>query len=144
MTATLWPECCEDAEELIVAWMQPLRRSSVNRRSGDPLPFTLITEAIPGQEDEQNGIAEAIVSVHTLCDKELGRAAAKEEAKKTHRRMLELSRGLDTITLTDGRLACVEYCTIFQRPIWVSFEDTQIIRKVGRYRIGLSYVSMTH
>ena len=142
MTVALFEQCCEDAEELVIAWLTPLRRAARDRKTGDPLPFTLVTQAIPGTENEEIGIAEAIVSVHTLCDKALGRAAAKDESKLTHRRMLELARGLDTITLNGGRPACVEYCTIFQPPIWVAYEDTQIYRKVGRYKLGLSYVDI--
>ena len=136
---TLLDECAEDAEELITAWMTAVRRSGSARQVGDPLPFTLIN-CITGTEDADLGIADPVVSVHTLCSKALGWGAAKDEAALTHRRMLELARYRDTITLNSARAAEVDYITVFQHPIWVTYEDTQILRKVGRYTIGLSYV----
>ncbi len=138
MTADLLDFAAEDAEELIVAWMAPLRSAASARQVGDPLPFTLITH-VTGTENEDLGLADPVVSVHTLCDKALGWAAAKDEAKTTHRRMLELSRHDPVITL-NGRYASVDYVQVFQSPIWVPFENAQILRKVGRYKLGLSYV----
>jgi len=139
MTADLLFECAEDAEELIIAWMAPLRRSGSARETGDPLPFTIVTQ-VTGPELPDLGLADPVVSVHTLCDKALGWGAAKNEAKRTHRRMLQLARYGDPITLNGGRQASVDYVTVFESPIWVLYEDTQILRKVGRYTIGLSYV----
>jgi hypothetical protein len=135
----LFPSQAEDTEELLAAWMAPLRRSGAARQTGDPLPFTLIT-CITGTEDPDLETADPVVSVHTLCNRALGWGAAKDEAALTHRRMLELARYRDTITLNGGRLAEVDYVHVFQHPIWVTYEDTQILRKVGRYTIGLSYV----
>ena len=137
--AALFADYAEDAEELMAAWLAPLRRSGSARQIGDPLPFTLIT-AITGTEDPDLEIADPVVSIHTLCDKALGWGAAKDEAQKTSRRMHELARYRDTITLNGGRAAEVDYVTVFQSPIWVPYEDTQILRKVGRYTLGLSYV----
>jgi hypothetical protein len=138
-TPDLLFECATDAEELVVAWLAPLRRSGSARQAGDPLPFTLVN-MITGTEDECLGLADPVVSVHTLCAKGLGWGAAKDEAQLTHRAMLELARYRDTITLNGGVLAEVDYINVFQSPIWVTYEDTQILRKVGRYTIGLSYV----
>lgn len=129
----------EDVEELLLAWYAPLGALGMSRKTGDPLPFTLI-RAVTGTENPDIGTADPVASVHTLCDKSLGWAAAKAAADMRHRRMLELARYLDTITMSDGRLASVDYVTVFQSPIWVDYEDTQIIRKVGRYTVGLSYV----
>ncbi len=139
MTAELLSWCAEDAEELIVAWLAPLRRAGTARQADDPLPFTLVRH-IAGTEDADLEIASPVVSVHTLCDKASGWAAAKTEATKTHRRMLLLARYRDTITLSDGRYGAVDYVTVTETPIWVAYESTQILRKVGRYQIGLSYV----
>lgn len=129
-----------DLEEIIVAWLQPLRYTAIARQVDDPLPMALVTE-VTGDEDDIIGIADPVVSVHTLCDRTLGYAAAKNEARNTHRRMLLLGRYLDAITLKDGRQAGVDYVSVFQRPRWVPYEDTQVLRKVGRYACGLSYVS---
>jgi hypothetical protein len=129
----------EDAEEMVIAWLAPLRRSGAEFRVGDPLPFTLVT-MIAGREDPYLETAEPVVSVHTLCDRSLGHEAAKDETELTHRRMLLLGRHLETITLTDGRQVDIDYMQVFASPIWVDYQDVSILRKVGRYRLGLSYL----
>ena len=123
MTVDLLYEAADDAEQVVIAWLKPLRRSGTARQTGDPLPFTLVTH-ITGTEDGDIGTAEAVMSVHTLCARSQGWSAAKDEAKLTHRRMLELARYRDTITLNDGTLTEVDYVSIFQSPIWVPYEDT--------------------
>ena len=138
-TPALSADVAADAEELIVAWMQPLRRSGTARQTGDPLPFTLVTQ-ITGTEDIDLEIADPVVSVHTLCSKTLGDGAAKTESQTTHRRMIELGRYRDDIIINGGQVINVDYVAVFQQQIWVTYEDTQILRKVGRYIIGLSYV----
>lgn len=140
MTVELIDEAAEDAEEVIVAWLAPLRRSAAIRRTGDPLPFTLVTH-ITGTECVDEGTADPIVSVHTLCDKSLGEDSALAECKLTHRRILRLARHLEDITLTDGRIANIDYLDVVESPIWVYYSD-QILRKVGRYQIGLSFVAV--
>jgi hypothetical protein len=127
-----------DAEELIIAWLVPLGRTSIERRTGDELPFRLVT-GVAGDEDPDLEIGAAVVSVHTLCARSDGSVAARNEAALTHQRMLELKH-LDTITLVDGTDVSVDYMRIFQPPLWLPYGDDQILRKVGRYRIGLSYV----
>lgn len=139
MSVELLDYAAPDAEVVAIAWLSPLRRSAATRQTGDPLPFTLVTH-IAGTEDADLGLADPVVSVHTLCDKSLGWAAAKDEANKTHRRMLLLARYQEPITLPDNSLAGVDYVKVFQSPIWVPYENTQILRKVGRYTLGLSYV----
>lgn len=128
------------AEELVVAWMQPLRYAAIARQASDPLPMTLVT-LITGDEDLDIGTADPVVSVHTLCARSAGFVAAKNESRLTHRRMLLLGRYLEPITLKDGRLASIDSLSVFQTPRWHPYEDTQILRKVGRYSLGLSYVS---
>jgi hypothetical protein len=54
--------------------------------------------------------------------------------------MLQLSRYLDTVTLSDNRLASVDYVKVFESPSWQLYNDVTILRSVGRYVIGLSYV----
>lgn len=132
----------EDAEELIIAWLQPLRPTAVQRETGDPLPFTLVVQ-VAGTEDADLELADPVVSVHTLVDRALGWDNAKSEARMTRRRMRELARYHDPITMSDGRLANVDYCNVFESERWVEYEDTQILRKVGRYQLGISYVPVT-
>lgn len=139
MTVEVFDRANQDAEELIIAWLAPLGRTSVERRSGDELPFRLVTH-VAGDENLDLEIGAAVVSVHTLCARSGGRVAARDEAALTHRRMIELGKYLDTINLADGTDTSVDYVQVFQPPLWVPYGDDQILRKVGRYRIGLSYV----
>lgn len=131
-------ECTEDVEEVVVAWLTPLRRCAAVRRAGDELPFTLVHH-IDGTEKPQEYTADELVSVHTLCDRALGEMAAKDEAKLTHRRMLLLAKTLPVIDLSDGRQASVDFVQIAETPRW-EFYSNEILRKVARYAIGLSYI----
>jgi hypothetical protein len=142
VTIELLDSAAEDAEEVLVAWLQPLRATAVQRETGDPLPFTIVTQ-VAGTEDVDLEIADPIVSVHILVDKALGWDNAKEEKKLTERRMSELARWQDYITMSDGRVANVDYVTVVEPQHKQPYEDTQIIRYVGRYQIGLSYVPVT-
>ena len=134
-------EAPDDAEEVVVNWMLPVRPSSSIRLISDPLPFTLITH-ITGSECEQESLSEPIVSVHTLCDKTLGISAAKDECKLTHSRMLRLARYVEDIKLSSGRIVNVDYVDVTESPIWVEYGDDAILQKVGRYRIGLTFVAV--
>jgi hypothetical protein len=141
LSAPLLPSYAEDVEELIVAWLSPLRRTGSARLEGDPLPFTLVN-GLPGTEDPNVGLAAPVVQVETLCARTLGWAAAKNESNLTHRRMTLLARSCDCggIILSDGLQAAIDYVTVDNSPSWLDYEDVMILRKVARYTIGLSYV----
>jgi hypothetical protein len=142
VTVSLNEDMADDAEEVVIAWMAPLRRSATVRDPlNDPLPFTLITH-IGGGEIEEESIAEPILSIHTLCDKQLGWSAAKEQCRLTHRRMLWLARHLENIPLTDGRIAGVDYVETLELPRWEPYGDDQILQKIGRYQIGFTFVAV--
>ena len=138
MTVPLGNYAPEDIETLIVAHLKPLRRCDIERKPGDPLPFTLVNH-IAGTESTNEGTADPVISVHTLCDKVTGAPAARDEATRTHRRMLSLLVD-PTIVLSGGRLVAVQYLDVVEQPRWEYYSDT-ILRKVGRYRIGLPYVA---
>lgn len=131
----------DDVETVVISWLSPLRRTANTRRSGDPLPFTLVTH-IAGEESVEESNADMVVSVHTLCDKSLGWVNARNEADDTHRRMLLLARYLEDVELADERYATIDYVDVFESPRWILYGDDQILRKVGSYRIGLSYVNV--
>lgn len=128
-----------NAEGLVSAWLAPVRRSGPVFRTGDPLPFTLITR-IGGDENFFIRLDDPIVSVHTLCDVELGYSAAAAEAQTTHDRMLELAWTLGPVIMPDGSHICVDYVKVFQPSVWRDYEDVTILRKVGRYKMGLPYL----
>ncbi len=142
MSVEILEEGVDDVEEIVVAWLQPLRRTAQTRRSGDPLPFTLVSH-VASEECADEFYTDELVSVHTMTDKALGVDNAKEEADATHRRMLLLGRYLEAVSLHDGRTATIDYVHSAGRPLWVPYGDDQILRKVGRYKIGLSYVTTT-
>lgn len=138
MTVPLGDYTPEDIETLLVAHLKPLRACAFERHPGDPLPFTLVHH-VTGTESANEGYADPVVSVHTLCDKTAGAPAARDAATATHRRMLLLLTH-PQITLADGRLVAVQYLEVEEQPRWEYYSDT-ILRKVGRYRIGLPFVA---
>lgn len=139
MTVELADQVAEDSEEVIIAWLAPLRDTANQRVMGDPLPFTMVAH-VAGNENPDEGTAAPVVSVHTFTSRDLGRANLKNETQTTHRRMLRLGKSCDTITLTDGRQVGVDYVDVVESPLFVPYGDEQILRKVGRYEVGLTYV----
>jgi hypothetical protein len=142
MTVDLGLYIPDDIETLIIAHLWPLRLPDPKRHVGsfrdatkDGLPFVLVTH-VTGTEDPSLSLADPVVSVHTLCDKALGATAARDEAQKTHRRMLLLTQG-GQITV-GSRTAGIDYLDVVEAPHWEFYSD-QILRKVGRYRLGLPY-----
>jgi hypothetical protein len=138
MTVDLLYQDAEDVEAVMVAWLAPLGDTAIVYRGGDPLPFRIVHH-IGGAEDSDEGTADPIVRVHTLSDRMLGWPAARDNARTTHRRILQLARYLDIFTLPDGRSVGVDYVKVLESPIWVPFEDDRIVRKVGTYQIGVAY-----
>lgn len=138
----LYPYSAEMTGKLLSAWLSPIRRSGTARRIDnppDPLPFTLITK-IGGTECPQQHTAEPLMSLHTLCDKNLGYEAAEAEADTTHRAMLELARSCDPILMPDGSTAVVDYTEVVQSQTPVIYDDVSILQWIGRYKLGLSYI----
>lgn len=144
MTVLLIDEVGEDAEEIVVAWLAPVLRSAVRRRATDPLPFALI-RCVVDTDDVDASFTTSIVSVHTLGDATIANAeaACADQAKTNHRRIIYLARNpLADIVLADSRVANVNYLETVQKPIWVDYENEQILRKVARYRIGHEFVAV--
>lgn len=143
-TTAIIDECADDAEELITAWLTPLAierggAAGVARLGTDPLPFYVVT-VITGAENVGMGTADPVFDVDVLCSKALGWPAAKTEARLVHRRILLLGRYSEAITLKSGRVAGIDDFEIREVPRWEDYEDVSILRKVGRYKTGLSYV----
>jgi hypothetical protein len=128
-----------DAEQLIIAWLQPLRPTAIARVGGDPLPFTLVHQ-VGGYENPCYGTADVLIQVDTLCARTLGYEAARAEMRKTKQAMDELAVHNDAITLFDGSQVGVDYVTVAESPRFKLYEDETILRTMGRYDIGLCYV----
>ena len=127
----------QDVESAVVAWLTPLRRCAIERKSTDPLPFTLVRE-ITGEEGESAG--SYVVSVRTFVTRKSGVSVAAQAAAETHARMLLWSRTLDPVTI-NGRLVSPDFVKVFQTPTWVDYDDHQILCKLGRYDIGLTFTT---
>ena len=138
MTTPLSAYAPEDITTALIAWLTPLRRTSDSRAASDPLPFTVV-EHITGTEDADIGTADQVVSVHTFVAKTAGATVLRDETNKTHRRMLLLN---DIRRITIGaRTIGVAYVEVVEPPIPAYYSDV-VLRKVGRYRIGLPYVAV--
>jgi len=150
LTAELSDEIVTDPETAVIAYLAPLhphvpgsaKQSVANfRESGWPLPFILVKE-LPGQENVDESDVDALVSVHTLVHKAAGRSALRDEADRTHRRMLWIAQTLPTVLIPGVGYAEFDYVRVVSRPHPEDYGDEQILRKVGRYGIGLSYAKV--
>ncbi|AGI12959.1 hypothetical protein PBI_BUTTERS_12 [Mycobacterium phage Butters] len=135
---TAHTETPDDVEEALVAYLGGLRDTAITRRPGDPLPFTLVRH-IGGDENPDLGFADPLVSIRTLCDKTLGEEAARDTAAETHSWMLHLAHHQDDIHISGGRVVNFDYVTVVESPRWSQFDDDQVLCKIARYGIGLSY-----
>lgn len=149
MSVQVSAEGPDDAETIVVIWlsgMLPPGRVSNTRKGGDPVP-ALWVEFMDGNECIEEAYVNDVVAVNMLWPRRDGDAVAQRDAREgteqVHRRMLELAYWLDDIPLGDGRLATIDYLDVFSRPRWEPYGDDQILRKVGRYRIGLSYAKLS-
>ena len=131
MTAELLPEGPADIETLVVGWLMPLRRTANVREVGDPLPMCVVQQ-VAGKENLDESTADLVVQVDTLCDKNLGEDAARDEKIKTHQRMLQLGRYLET-------QGTVDWMKVFESPRRESYGNDQVIRYVARYQFGQTY-----
>ena len=133
----LLEEVAPDVQRVIVAWLRPLGRAGTQRLSGDALPFRLVTR-IAGADDHIEGIDVAVVSVHTFATRD----TATDETIKTHQRMLYLQRHPFTNIelLGSGVVANINFCETVEKPTLQDYGDPNLLRYVGRYRIGLDFV----
>lgn len=81
----LYPYAPPDGTELLIAWLQPLGRTSTERRTADPLPFRTVRR-IGGPDD---GLTDkGLYAVHCITQTE---EQAYTEGALTHRRLELLS-----------------------------------------------------
>lgn len=142
MTTELLDEDVDDDEAIVISWLSPnLDEGHVanTRRSGDPLPFYLVTH-LDDTNSEQESTTDTLLSVHVLTHKSAGEVASRDEANRMHRRMLLLARYLEDVALPGGRTATIDFVNVKNRPKRVEYGDEMILRRVGRYSIGLSPV----
>lgn len=131
MTAELLPDGPADLETIVVQWLTPLRRTAVSRDLNDPLPMCVVQQ-VAGKEDLDESWADRVIQVDTLCDKNLGEDNARDEKIKTHQRMLQLGRYLET-------QGTIDYMRVFESQRRESYGNDQVIRYCGRYQFGQTY-----
>jgi hypothetical protein len=154
VTAELLDYGPDDVETILISHLKPMLTNPLfaggnvanSRLAGDVLPFILVNH-LDGEEDEDCGETDELVSVHTLFPKQSGSATARRNfrdgARDVHQRMLLLARYLVDVPLPSGRNADIDFVKVFKRPTNVDYGDAEILRKVGRYRIGLSYAKLS-
>ena len=144
MSAELLGEAPDDSETIIVSWLKdlyPPGHVSTDRRSGAPLPFILVNH-LDSTENVEESYSEALVSVHVLTHRSAGNVSSRDETDKMHRRMLLLARYLEDVDLADGRVATIDHVYVAKHPSRQPYGDDQILRRVGRYNLGLSYAKV--
>ena len=131
VTAELLPVGPADIETIVVQWLAPLRRTAVSRDLNDPLPMCVVQQ-VAGKEDLDESTQDVVVQVDTLCDKNLGEDNARDEKIKTHQRMLQLGRYLET-------QGTIDYMRVFETQRREPYGNDQVIRYCGRYQFGQTY-----
>lgn len=145
MSIEILDEGLEDGQIIAIAWLKDMFPGRVRntRKPDDPLPFVLV-EHLSTTENVEESTGVALVSIHTLSDKALGYSAASGHATDIHQRMLLLGRYLEDVPLSGGRMASIDFVDVAMYPKWEQYGDgTQILQKIGRYRIGLSYAKLS-
>lgn len=140
--AEVLDEDVDDAETVFISWLTPLYDTpghvANTRRAGDTLPFVLVNH-LDSNESAEEFTVDALVSVHILTHKSAGEVASRDEADKVHRRILLLARYLEDVDLAGGRTATIDYVDVAKRPRREPYGDDKILRRLGRYNLGLSY-----
>jgi len=143
--ADLLGQDAPDVEDFIACAMAPVMRCATERDSDDELPFCVVTR-IAGPDDPDCGTDDPVVQLE-FFDKArdgLSKAQAAGETKnRGHRRMTKLARDFVDVTMSDGSTANATYVITTLKPVRMPYQDDQIVRYVGRYQVGLSYVAVT-
>lgn len=127
-------ESAPSVELVLGAWLD----GGTRRVAGDPLPQRLV-HRVAGADTPEVAQDVAVVSVHILAE---GDDAAIAESDATHEKMLELALNpLTEITMRDGTKVCIDYCQVLMKPVEVDYQDPKVVRYVGRYEVGLPYIS---
>jgi hypothetical protein len=144
VSAPLLEETVNDPETVVISWLKDLHPAghvANTRKPGGPLPFILVTH-LSSNENVEESTADALVSVHVLTHKAAGEVESRDETDRMHRRMLMLARYLDDVDLADGQKATIDFVAVSMSPTRQEYGDDQILRRIGRYNIGLSYAEV--
>lgn len=138
MTVESLAEDAPDVEDFIVCWLQPAIRAAMQREADDPLPFCVVA-GVTAIDDVDAGFNASVVQLDVFAR---GIPATKAAVKTVRRRMNQLARHLDNVTMSDNSIASANYVQNqidFER---MDYADDQIVRYVARYGVGLSFVAV--
>lgn len=125
-------------EYVLTAWLAVLGKVGTRRKSGDPLPQWIVRR-VTGVDVPELAQDTAVVSLHTFAESD---EAAIAESDKAHKRMLELALNpLVVITTTTGQKVTIDYCKPIMGPIDAEDPDENLVHYVGRYEVGLPYIT---
>lgn len=137
----LLDEAPDDSETVVISWLKDLHPAghvANTRRSGGPLPY-IVVQTIDSSESVDESSMNALVSVHVLTHRSAGEVSSRDETMRMHRRMLLLARYLEDVDLGGGRNATIAFMKIAEHPTRREYGDEQILRRIGRYELGLDY-----
>lgn len=145
----LYSEAAPDSDDFLINWLQPLLPAALERDTDEELPFAVV-QLIVGTDDPDEGSCDDIVQIDLFVGadtsgpsspEKLAPAQAKMWAKKVHRRINFLRQNQDPVVLSDGTIIGPDFVRVTQRFRREPYKDDNIVRLVGRYRIGLSFVA---
>lgn len=121
---------------LLINYLRPLGRVGTKRKPGDPFPFRTVAR-VAGSDDPWRGWDDAVVSVHTFDETDVG---ALQEAWETHRHLTGLSVNPQQQIQVDGLGAfTVQYCDPILGPVEVEEDDAGFVHYVSRFEVGVGY-----
>jgi hypothetical protein len=134
------------SEQFFIAWLKPLGLTKLRVNDDTPLPVRRVQE-IFAVDDSNLFYTTAQVAVFTMCnysaDGDNWEIDAEAASQDTHDRILYLAQHEVTVELPDGRKTDVDYLTVTQSPIWIDYENDQMLVKEARYEVGLQFVAVT-
>lgn len=139
MTASILDQSPPDEEDFIACWMTPVVPTAVERKQDDPFPFC-VAARVSGPDDPNSGTDDPVVQLDFYGR---GVVEAKSSASQGHQRMLYLFRYHPTVTMSDGSLADIDFGETLIKPCRMPFAHDTVVRYTARYKLGLSYVTVT-
>lgn len=131
------PDSAPSVELVVTKWLSILGNTGTRRLAKDPLP-QFIVRRVAGSDTPEEAQDVAVVSVHTFANSPI---AAITESGKAHKRMLQLILDpLAEIDLGDMKVG-IDHARVLMAPAEVDYGTPGIVRYVGRYEIGLPYIT---
>lgn len=141
---TVLDEDAPDEEEFVVCALQSVMRTAGEMPANNQdWPFCTVVR-VSGDDDPVAGTDDPVIQLDfygkgSTRDESL--VAAKTAAKQGHRRMMQLAKYGDAVTLSDDSDVSADFITTVLKPFRMAFEHDLVVRYTARYLVGLSYVT---